>query len=448
MGDGMRLSREFDEYLDGLTKAIGHLDRHEPLRKYCTGLMLPGKRKSVEPMAARLSPSRVSAEHQSLLHFVGQSPWDDERVLRAVREYTLPLMEEHGPIEFWIVDDSGMPKKGKHSVGVANQYCGVLGKNHNCQVAVSLSVANTDFSLPVAHRLYLPKSWANDLERRRKTGVPNDVVFAPKWKLALALIDGRLNDESAVPRSGVLADAGYGDIFDFRQGLTDRDLVYVVGIAKTSKVWAPGTQPQPSSTGQGQPPKRDRSAREPQPVTALELALGLPEDEWKMITWRQGSQGEMTSRFAAVRVRPSHGRHDKVGPRPEEWLLMEWPEGESEPTKYWLSTEPEDTPLKVLAGKAKARWRIERDYQDLKQEVGFGHYEGRGWRGFHHHTTLCIAAYAFLLAERARLSPPHPRRKPPVQMPPLSRSFRPRGSTRSRGTASTNVGPDNEGAAD
>ena len=435
MSNEIRRSERFSGYLERLAAVIGHADRHEPLRKYCTGLVLPGLRKSVEPMAARISPSRVSAEHQSLLHLVGQSPWRDDAVLRVSRGYALPLMEEHGAIDAWIIDDTGLPKKGRHSVGVANQYCGVLGKNHNCQVSVSVSLANADTSLPVAHRLYLPKSWTEDPERRRKAKVPDDVGFATKPEIALALVDGLLEEEPVVPHGTVLADPGYGDSFKFRQGLTERSLNYVAGVSGTVSVWPPGEAPlppAPRSGRGGRPQTRLQRTTEHHPVSAKELATSLPVDSWATVAWREGSKGDKLGRFAAVRVRPAHREDRRTEPHPEQWLLIEWPEGEKVPAKYWLSTEDEGISLRDLALKAKQRWRIERDYQDLKQEVGFGHYEGRGWRGFHHHTTLCIAAFAFLLAERARLSPPDLAAPPPVAVPALPEGHRPRGAARAR----------------
>lgn len=431
MSDNVRRSERFDAYLDELAEVIGHLDRHEPLRKYCAGLMLPARRKSVEPMAERISPGRVGAEHQSLLHFVGQAPWKDDAVLRVAREYALPAMVEHGPIQAWIIDDTGIPKSGRHSVGVANQYCGVLGKNHNCQVSVSVSVANDETSLPVAHRLYLPKSWVEDAHRRKKTKVPDEIGFATKPEIALTLVDRLLDEDPEVPRGTVLADPGYGDSSAFRQGLTARGLSYVVGVSETISVWPPGKEPlppAPHSGRRGRPQTRVQSTAEHHPVSAKKLALSLPAEDWQMVTWREGTRGDKTGRFARFRVRPGRGDRRRSEPRPKEWLLVEWPEGESAPTKYWLSTEAEHITLEELVRKAKLRWRIERDYQDLKQEVGFGHYEGRGWRGFHHHTTLCIAAYAFLVAERARLSPPDAPKQPPVEAPPLPEGFRRRGA--------------------
>lgn len=442
-------SEALDGFVALLAGVIGHADRRGPLFAYLCGLLLPGKRKSVEPIAARLAPTRVSAEHQSLLHFVGKAPWSDDAVLRETRKYVLPLLEGHGPIEAWIIDDSGLPKKGKHSVGVANQYCGVLGKNHNCQVAVSLSFANESGSLPVGHRLYLPESWANDAVRRAKVGVPKAIAFKRKWEIALDLVDEQLAEEDDAPRGVVLADAGYGDVFEFRSGLTQRGLRYAVGVSKNVSVWQPGEGPLPPEeySGRGRPPKKLRRDDTRHPVTALALARSLPAEAWRTATWREGSDGMMNSRFAALRVRPGHRDFDRTTPHAVEWLLIEWPEGDEEPTKYWLSTEPEDTPLPELVRKAKLRWRIERDYQELKQEVGFGHYEGRSWRGFHHHTTLCIAAYGFLIAERARLSPPDPREVAPVEAPELPQGYRPRGAPNPSRASPADVHPHDRGSA-
>lgn len=432
--DSTERSVRFDRYVDNLAAVIGHADRHVPMKDYCMGLLLPGDRKSVEPLAALTDPSHVSAKHQSLLHFVGKAPWSDAAVLRTVRQHVLPLMEQHGPLEGWIVDDTGMPKKGKHSVGVKNQYCGVLGKNANCQVAVSVSLANQGTSLPAAYRLYLPETWCNDLERRRKAGVPENVVFKKKWEIALQLIDELIADNPTIPLVPILADAGYGDTTGFRDRLTEQNLLYAVGVSKTTMVWPPGEQPLPPKpySGRGRPPKLLRRSEDHQPVSALELARSLPADAWQTVTWRQGSYGEMNSRFIALRVRPAHRDSLRSELRPVEWLLIEWPEDDSEPTRYWLSTLPESTTIAKLVLLTKLRWRVERDYQELKDEIGLDHYEGRGWRGFHHHASLCIAAYGFLIAERSRLSPPNDRAKPQLQILTLPQGCRPRGAADAR----------------
>ena len=418
----------FAAYVEALSSALGHADRKAPLKAYCTGLLLPGERKSVEPMAARVAPGRVQAAHQSLHHFVAKAEWSDAGVLAVVRGQGLPALEQQGPIRAWIVDDTGFPKKGKHSVGVARQYCGQLGKQDNCQIAVSLSVANDHASLPIAYRLYLPESWANDPDRRAKAGVPEDVVFRTKPEIALDQIQAAL--AAGVPRGVVLADAGYGVDTAFRTELTEMGFTYVVGIQSSTSLWPPGTAPLPPKqwSGRGRPPSLVRRHAEHKPLSAKQLAQALPDSAWRTVTWREGTNAPLASRFAAVRVRPAHRDYWRAAPRPEEWCLIEWPEGEREPTKYWLSTLPDDARLADLVDQAKLRWRIERDYQELKQEIGLGHYEGRGWRGFHHHATLAIAAYGFLVSERSSIPPSGPSATPFLKAPRLPKGYRPRGA--------------------
>jgi SRSO17 transposase len=388
----------FEAYINQLISVIGHADRAEPLHDYCTGLLLPGERKSVEPMAALTAPARTAPKHQSLLHFVANAPWSDEAVLTKIRQMVLPKIETLGPIEAVIVDDTGFPKKGKHSVGVARQYCGQLGKQDNCQAVVSLSLANHHASLPIAHRLYLPETWADDAERRTKAKVPQDVVFKTKPRIALDQL--RAAKAAGIPLGTVLADAGYGYDSQFRDGVTQMGLRYAVGIQSNVLMWqADAILPVPAPDGQ----KPSRPQLREQQISAKELALGQSAEAWHMITWREHGEA-FTSRFARWRVRPVTRAEQPA----EEWLMIEWPADEAEPTKYWLSTLPADISFEELVDRTKLRWRIERDYQDLKQEVGLGHYEGRGWRGLHHHITLCIAAYGFLIAERAIFPPSGP----------------------------------------
>lgn len=418
----------FVGYVEGLVSVIGHADRAQPLRDYCTGLVLPCERKSVEPLAAVTAPARVAAQHQSLLHFVGEGHWSDDLVLAKVREMVLPEIERHGPIEAWIIDDTSFPKKGRHSVGVARQYCGQLGKEDNCQVAVSLSIANSHASLPVAYRLYLPQDWANDGERRRKAGVPDGISFKTKHEIALDQL--RWGCEAGLPRGVVLMDAGYGNNSELRADITALELIYVAGILSNVTVWPRGTGPLPPQkrSGRGRPPKRLRLDAQHQPVSVKDLALSLPKRAWRTIEWREGTAKPLASRFACARVRIARNDIKRSEQRPEEWLLIEWPKGESEPTKYWLSTLPESTTLQRLVYFAKLRWRIERDYQELKQEVGLGHFEGRRWRGFHHHATLCIAAYGFLISERETIPPSATDSAGLFSPPAIPPSYRPRGS--------------------
>jgi SRSO17 transposase len=415
----------FVAYVENLAAVLGHADRVEPLKDYCTGLLLAGERKSVEPMAAILAPKRTAAKHQSLLHFVGESAWSDEAVLTKVRDLVQPEIEACGEIEAWIVDDTGFPKKGAHSVGVARQYCGRLGKTDNCQIAVMLSIANHSASLPIAYRLYLPEDWANDAARRQKAHVPDDVKFQTKPEIALGQIRAALL--AGVARGVVLADAGYGSDGAFRAGVTAMGLTYSVGVQSTLSVWPSGTEPLPPKpwSGRGRKPSRMRREADHRPVSVKKLAMTLPQDAWRDVAWREGSNDTLSSRFAALRIRPASRDEKRPTPHPFEWLLVEWPQGEKEPTKYWLLTSPEDTPIAVLVDTAKLRWPIERDYEELKSELGLAHFEGRGWRGFHHHATLCIAAYGFLIRERAAFPPSATSKR---EKPALFHRPRPRGA--------------------
>ena len=397
----------FVKYLDGLTSVIGHADRAAPLKGYCTGLLAAEGRRSVEPMAAVTAPASVSAQHQKLLHFVANAAWSDELVLAKVQEMVLPQIERHGPIEAWIIDDTSFPKQGRHSVGVHHQYCGQLGKQANCQVVVTLSIANHHASLPIAYRLYLPEAWVGDAARRKKARIPEEISFQTKPEIALDQV--RAACAAGVARGVVLMDASYGSNSALRGGVSALALSYVAGIVPTIKVQA--------VTESGKPGPR---------VSAKELALGLPKGAWRTVTWREGTNERLASRFARVRVRTSPIR--RANERAEETLLVEWPEGEEEPTKYWLATLPKSTSFRRLVDIAKMRWRIERDYQDLKQEIGLGHYEGRGWPGFHHHGTLCIAAYGFLVSERETIPPSGTRSSRSLTKTALPDGYRPRGA--------------------
>ena len=408
----------FTRYVESLVSVIGHADRAGPLRDYCTGLIVSEARKSVEPMAAITAPDRTGAQHQSLLHFVGQGPWSDEVVLAKVREMVLPQIERHGPITAWIIDDTGIPKKGQHSVGVAHQYCGQLGKQANCQVAVSLSIANHAASLPVAYRLYLTKDWVSDEARRLKAKVPEEICFKTKPEIALEHI--RWACETGLPGNMVLLDAGYGHDSKLRAGITALGKAYAAGIQPQILVWAPGKRP-------GRAPKKGRRDA-PDTISVKELALGLRAKAWHTIEWREGTNERLRSRFARVRVHVASG-HEQAEKPAEEWLLIEWPEGEDAPTKYWLSTLPKSISFRDLVDAAKLRWRVERDYQELKQEVGLGHFEGRGWPGFHHHATLCIATYGFLISERETIPPSGLRSVRLFAEIAVSEGYRPRGSS-------------------
>jgi SRSO17 transposase len=402
-------TERFSAYLDAIAGVMGHAARVAPMRDYCSGLLLDCERKSAEPIAAATAPDATSAKHQSLLHFLAKGEWSDVKVLSKVRDLVLPQMDRHGPIEAWIVDDTSFPKCGSHSVGVSHQYCGQLGKQANCQVAVSLSVANHTASLPIAYRLYLPESWAKDDERRKRAGVPDEVEFQTKPKIALQQIEWAC--AAGIPRGVVLMDCAYGSDLSLRRRLTALELTYAVGVWARTLV------------------RRAEQAAErgdDKPVTAIDLAKSLSKRAWRTIGWRDGTNARLSSRFARVRVHAAGEgtRSDE----PEEWLIVEWPKGEQGPTKFWLSTLPEDTTFERMIDLTMMRWRIERDYQELKQEVGLGHFEGRSWRGFHHHATMCIAAYGFLVAERGAFPPSAPRPRYVGEKPALPQGYRPRGS--------------------
>jgi SRSO17 transposase len=418
----------FAAYVEALGVVLGHADRRQPMHDYCLGLLMPIARKSVEPMAAVTAPAGVAAKHQSLLHFVGNAPWSDAAMLARVGELVLPAIERSGPVEAWIIDDTGFPKKGRHSVGVTRQYCGQLGKQDNCQVAVTLSLANHDASLPVAYRLYLPEDWAKDEVRRHKTKIPETIAFQTKPELALEQL--KAARAAGLPQGVVLMDAGYGNDTRLRTEITALGISYAAGIGPNTSVWPLGAAPLPPQprSGRGRPQTRLQRDGEHQPISVKALALSLPQEAWQTITWREGSSDWLASRFARRRVRPAHRDNLLSEPRAEEWLLIEWPQDETEPIKYWFSTLSETVAFDRLVDLTKLRWRIERDYQELKQELGLGDYEGRGWRGFHHHATLCIAAYGFLIAERGAIPPSGPASAPQLSRSAIPQGYRPRGA--------------------
>jgi SRSO17 transposase len=340
--------------------------------------MLDLSNKSFELIAAALAPARASAEHQSLHHFVANSEWSSSSLLDAVRDHVVPhLGIDEGC--YWIVDDSGTEKHGKESACASHQYCGNKGKQAVCQVAVSLSLASEEGSIPVAYDLYTPAEWANDPIRRDKCGIPPSVQFATKPAIALRQITEAL--AKGIKPGVVLADAGYGEGTEFRDGLTDLGLPYVVGIKATTTF----------NKGKNEP------------VSAIELAESLmAKGKFKDVTWREGTGAPLKSQFAMAQVLVQHPRADGQ-PRTPEILLIEWQKGAKKPRAYCLCTPPGTATLEELVFIAKMRWRIERDYRELKQEFGMSDYQGRNWLGFHHHGALCVATYGFLLAQRLSL---------------------------------------------
>lgn len=396
------LERELKEFIASMVEGMGRVERREALGDYVTGLLLDGERKSIEPIAGRLvdDAGEIQAMRQRLQQAVVVASWSDEEMRRRL---ALKLDTELPGVEALVVDDTGFPKKGKHSVGVQRQYSGTLGRVDNCQVAVSLHLASEKGSGCIAMRLFLPEVWASDPARREKVGVPDDVVFEKKWEIALEQISAAL--AWGVRRHIALADAGYGDASEFRLGLTALGLKYVVGVQGNHSVWPPGVHPRPPERRTGGGRQRTYWVADDKPVLIAKLAREL---DYAKVNWREGARGRQSSRFARVFVQSAENhRHGKARPPPTpgEWLLCEWPEGEKEPTKYWMSSLPPSTSLVALVRLAKLRWRVERDYQEMKQEIGLDHFEGRGWIGFHHHATLCAVAHGFLALRRALFPP-------------------------------------------
>jgi len=378
-----------EAFLVELLEPLGRLERRRWGNAYVRGLLLDGERKSIEPMAARLPDGNVQAMQQ----FIGQSPWDHNSVRKKLAERMTDTMV---PAVSWIVDDTGFPKQGKHSVGVARQYSGTLGKVGNCQIAVSLNLATAEACMPVNFEIYLPKAWADDSSRLKQAGVPDGYCFKAKWQIALDLIDQALSWD--IPKGVVVCDCAYGNGNPFRQGLIDRQLCYVVEIeAKTTVFDEPG-----KTRGRVGDRPPDRDTDKGAVLTVKDLALKLPTSIWKTIKWRQGTKHRLVSRFAAVRVLPVHkSAKDKKRP-PRQWLLIEWPKGEPAPTKFWFSNLLQQARISRLVFFAKVRWRIEQSYQQLKEELGLDHYEGRGYLGWHHHVTMTMLAYGFLQRETLR----------------------------------------------
>jgi SRSO17 transposase len=395
-----RLDGALSEFSDWLVSGLGPEQRLRSLQWYVTGLLLDGERKSIDPMAGRLveEPSRREAMRQRLQQAVVVARWTESMLYERLARR---LDAELPGVEALVIDDTGFPKKGRHSVGVARQYSGTLGRTDNCQVAVSLHLASEMGSGCIGMRLFLPESWAEDRERRRLAGVPEDVSFKKKWELALDELDQAL--AWGIRRHVVLADAGYGDCGEFRQALTERGLHYVVGVQGTLMVWPPGSHPKAPRNDRrpGRPRTRIVDPHHP-PQSIATVAAGL---SYRTVTWRAGSLGKQRSRFAAVRVRTASQWTKGRPPSDEQWLLCEWPDDEKAPSKFYLSSLPEGISTKGLVRLAKLRWRVERDYQELKGEIGLDHFEGRTWNGFHHHAALCAAAHAFLALQRALFPP-------------------------------------------
>ncbi len=398
-------AERFSAYLGELASVIGHAARVGPLRAYCSGLLLACARKSVEPIAAATAPHATSAQHQSLLHFLAKGEWSDAKVLGKVRELVLPQIERHGPIEAWIIDDTSFPKcMGRTRLASRTNIAASLASRRIARLPFRcrLPIMRRAFPSPIG--CIFPRAGRATKSAARKPASPRQSQFQTKPKIALQQIEWAC--AAGIPRGVVLMDCAYGSDLSLRRRLTALSLAYAVGVWARTLV---------------------RTAKaDDAPITAADLANSLSKRAWRTIAWRDGSNARLISRFARVRVRAAgEGTTDED---PEEWLIIEWPKGEKEPAKFWLSTLPEDIDFARMIDIVMMRWRIERDYQDLKQEVGLGHFEGRSWRGFHHHATMCIAAYGFLVAERGAFSPSAPRSRYLIEKPTLPQGYRPRGS--------------------
>jgi SRSO17 transposase len=380
-----------EAFLKPLLPLLGRSERRRWGAFYVQGLLLETGRKTAAGLSARLG-----GNVQAVQQFVNQSPWDWLAVRRALAQEMVRQAACRGA---WILDDTGFPKKGTHSVGVARQYSGTLGKIGNCQVTVSLNYATADGCFPVDFQLYLPQSWTEDQPRRQKAGVPADVTFQTKWQIGLGMLDAAQN--WGLPQAVVVADAAYGIATEFRRGLQERGRHYVLGITADLTVWTEAvTAKTPTYRGVGRPPHRDRTL--PKPRKVAEVARDLPATAWQEVSWREGTKGPLCGRFAAIRVQPAIGYFNGKATEPVVWLLIEWPRPAPEPIKYWFSNLPESTDLQELVYWAKIRWYVEQNYQQLKDELGLDHFEGRSWNGWHRHVTLTMMAFAFLVLEGFR----------------------------------------------
>lgn len=383
------------EFAEQMYRPLVRCDQRAKGEQYVRGLLLEGRRKSIQPMAVRLP----DGDEEGLQQFIADSPWDDVPVRRRLARRMTAEIEPEG----WVIDDTALPKDGRCSPGVARQYCGALGKTANCQVIVSVNAVCDRASCPLDWRLFVPEEWDADAERRAKAKIPDGVRHREKWRLALDMLDELL--EWGLERRVVQADGGYGDITAFRVGLEERELEYVVQVKGTTSAHPHDAAPvTPRGRGRGRPPS-PRYPERPGSLRALVLAAGA--DAARPVTWREGDRGPLSSRFVCLRVRPANdAQRDDDGVLPERWLLAEWPAGKDEPVKYWLSNLPADTALERLVARAKLRWRVEHDYRELKQCLGLDHYEGRSYRGLHHHLTCVTVAHAFLTCCRlARAGP-------------------------------------------
>lgn len=377
--------RNFDSFVDYVFSGIGYRSSRENMGLYVQSRLMTIDRKNNEVSGAVLAPSADKADaYRQKLNRATLNDWATEPVVERLDRIAYELMPQ---ALAWIIDSTGLPKKGDKSVGVSKQYCGELGKLTNCQTIVSTHLSTSTHSLPLLADLFLPEVWAYDPERRAEAGVPEEIEFRTKSQMAIDQVD-RLIEAGFDPKTLVF-DAAFGVKQKLRQQLQARKLTYQAAQRKDITVMRP---------------QKLRHVDQ-ETMTLGEVAKALHHKAWQTVTWREGSKRELSSRFAALRVVPAQGHSWKNELEEEQWLLIEWPEGKDEPSDYWFSNHGPRTSLRRLVKLAHVRWRIERDYQDMKQELGLGDYQGRSWRGFHHHLVMCMAAMVYLALHR-RVFPP------------------------------------------
>jgi SRSO17 transposase len=373
-----------EAYFEEIGALLGEKRRRASFALYAMGILGEHERKSIEPLAAAAAddPGAAQRAHDHLLHFIGQSEWEDDPVRTFVARHAVHAMESRECVSAWVIDDTGFLKQGRESPGVQRQYTGSAGKVTNCQIAVSLTLCTPTEHVPVDMQLYLPESWTNDRARCDKAKIPSDMMFRPKWRMALEMMSSAV--EKGLPKGVALADAAYGNVAEFRAGLRWLDLEYAVGVNATTVVTRASKGP----------------ADTPAPMSVEAFARLLSRKAFRPTTWKQGSRRALVSRFAMVKV--DAGNEDGG----HHWLLIEWPDGEKAPTHYTLAWLRKMPSRKQLVRITKERWRTERVYEDLKGELGLDHFEGRSFRGWHHHVTVVLCCYAFVLSERLRHFPP------------------------------------------
>jgi SRSO17 transposase len=399
--------RNLETFLDRIGSLLDNDGQRASFACYAMGLMGDGDRKSVEPIVARACPTPREAEqaHDRVLNFLVDSRWSDREVRREAAREAVGAMTERAPVESWIIDDTGFLKQGKHSVGVQHQYTGTAGKQTNCQIGVSLSLGTRSEHAPVDFELYLPECWTEDPKRRQEARIPDDIDFRTKPEIALLMIQRAVED--GFPRGMVLADTAYGNSRQFRRGVRSLDLPHGVAVQGPTKVWRVDS----------------RGHRRGEPQSVGELSLQLPEKKYRRTTWRNGSKHPLWSRFARLHVVPWHDdKTPEVECEEEQWLLLEWERDEEAPTKFYFVTMGRDVSMKQLVRRVKERYRTERMYEEVKGELGLDHYEGRRFPGWHHHVSIVLCCYAFLVAERCRLFPPAVRRSRSQAPRPLGRA--------------------------